>query len=182
LFQNTVAKGWNQHLTNIFGTYGITWFYVVIAITLLKALFSALAVSTAVSASMAAPPILSVLPGLLSEYVPGFASTLQASLGLQLFLAVLMAPIFEEIIFRLLPLTLVKRSHPEVILAVQLGVCGVIFGWVHGSPINILIQGVGGFMLGRLYMKNNSSMLAAWGSTALVHAMYNLTVILAWGA
>lgn len=177
MFGSKQAEGWREHVTNIVGTYGLTWFWVVLVLTLLKAFLTG-----SVTATVTQAPILSVLPGLLSEYFPAMGSKLQSGSAFYWFLAVFCAPVFEEILFRLLPLTLVQRSRPEVIFAVQLAVCGVIFGWIHGSPLNIFIQGFGGFMLGRLYMKNASSMLVSWGSCALVHAMYNMTVLLVWSS
>jgi hypothetical protein len=50
----------------------------------------------------------------------------------------------------------------------------VLFAWVHGSTTNILIQGVGGFFFGWVYIKNGYS----YWSAILAHALYNFTVML----
>jgi membrane protease YdiL (CAAX protease family) len=59
-----------------------------------------------------------------------------------------------------------------------LGVCGIVFGMMHGQPINIFIQGVVGLCLGWLYVKNDESQLASYLSCVLVHAAYNFTIIM----
>ena len=179
MFDRKIAFSRNDQIKNILVTYGLCWFWVAIVATSIKYLMLSIGVGAEL---VSQPPILSVLPNMLNEHWPEFAVVVQGSIFLRIFLILIFAPVFEEIVFRLFPLTLVQRSRPEVIFAVQLAICGVIFGYMHGSPLNVFIQGVLGFMLGRLYIANSSSMRASWGSCAAVHAMYNLTVLLVWSA
>ena len=50
----------------------------------------------------------------------------------------------------------------------------IIFGLVHGGPINVLIQGVGGLFLSYAFLINNRSYLSA----VILHALYNGMILL----
>lgn len=158
------AKVWN-----IFATYGAAWLWVCVFVT---------AMSAAAGATAAAIPPLSVAFS-WAEWFPPIAQYLRASPGATLFMGLIFAPVFEEAVFRLLPLTLVGDKSPEKVRAVQIAVCGILFGIIHGHPINVFIQGFVGYMLGVLYMKNRSSQFTAYISCVFVHAAYNFTVLVA---
>lgn len=160
---------WWRHAKNIFTAYGVSWLWVLLVVNLLQALFA----NNALPANL---PYLSVMYSWLTD-VPWFKEVLAASPMLSLFLVLVFAPFIEEIIFRL-PLTFFVGKKVEYQRVYVLAACGVIFGWLHGSPINVFIQGFTGMMLGWLFLKNYSSQWAAYISCVLVHFLYNLTVTL----
>ncbi|HTM68309.1 MAG TPA: CPBP family intramembrane glutamic endopeptidase [Candidatus Binatia bacterium] len=167
--EQPTRRSFRDLVWNIFATYGASWLWVS---------YLVLALSASIGATHARMPVVSVTFHLLS-FFPPVAAFLQASPGTAVFMGLVFAPVFEEMVFRMLPLTLVRGKSPETIRAVQLAVCGVLFGIAHGSPINVFIQGFVGYMLGRLYMKNHNSQFTAYVSCVLVHAAYNFTVLAA---
>jgi len=156
---------------NALATYGLSWFWVTVVLSLLHAL----SLSSVLSSKI---PHLSVSVSLL-KYFPEVADVVMASPGLTLFMVLVFAPVIEEAIFRLLPLTIVQLVRkPQLTRAVLIVVCGIAFGLAHGHPLNVFIQGFAGLMLGHLYLKNARSQLSSYLSCVAVHAMYNLTVIM----
>lgn len=86
------------------------------------------------------------------------------------FFACIFAPLWEEAVFRHFALTLVKGSSnfkKNIVPIVILTSC--IFGYLHGSIINMLIQGVAGLVLSAVYIRNGFSY---WSSVSL-HALWN---------
>ncbi|MFC1612318.1 lysostaphin resistance A-like protein [Patescibacteria group bacterium] len=60
-----------------------------------------------------------------------------------------------------------KSMYPIVIIS------SIIFGLAHGGPINLFLQGVGGFLLSYVYFKNGRCLASAmW-----LHALFNGTLI-----
>jgi len=161
---------WREMLVNVFGTYGVKWLWVTIIVSILSAIFSETLVGSHIPIFSATVSVLGYF-GLWDQY---FA----ANTGLTVFMLVFFAPFIEEALFRMLPLTLVQNSRPQIVRAVLIAVCGIIFGWLHGSPFNVFIQGVGGIMLGCLYLANSRSQFTSYISCVFVHAMYNMTVLL----
>ena len=155
---------------NIFATYGCSWLWVCYVVMLLAA-----AVGGSIGVGV---PALSVTFHVLS-FFPPVTAFLQASPGTAVFMALVFAPVFEEAVFRMLPLTFVRDKHPDKVRAVQIVICGILFGIIHGHPVNIFIQGFVGYMLGRLYMKNGNSQFTAYISCVVVHAAYNFSVMAA---
>lgn len=85
--------------------------------------------------------------------------------------ACVVAPFAEELIFRHLPLQIASRyKNFDQIKWYLVGVLAVIFGWLHGSYFNVLVQGVVGFFMGWVYIKNKMSYLSAVGA----HFLWNL--------
>jgi len=166
-------RHWLRHVRNIFAAYGISVLWVVIVVNILQALLAPAVAEPSI-------PVLSVMFAWLDSF-PTLAAAVKASPGLSVFMAVVFAPFVEEALFRMLPLTLVQTSRPQVVRAVVIAVCAIIFGWAHGSPLNVFIQGFVGLMLGWLYLKNATSQWASYISCVMVHAMYNLTVIISGG-
>jgi len=86
----------------------------------------------------------------------------------------LIAPIFEEFIFRWIPLRLLRDS--DILEGDRkwfvIAILGIIFGWVHGGYFNIYIQGVAGFFFGWVYIKNNNS----YWSAVVTHFLYNFMI------
>lgn len=85
--------------------------------------------------------------------------------------ALVMAPLIEEIIFRVAPIGLVKDKpeliYPTIILS------SALFGYLHYGAMSWPIQGVLGFILSVIYLKNGYS----YWSVVLLHFMWNAYVI-----
>jgi len=112
------------------------------------------------------------------------------SLAVSILFAVIIAPLWEETVFRLLPLRFGLRYrdkeqelHPGItekigkfpVWLLILVVCFIIFGLAHGGPLNLFIQGVGGLFLAYVYLRNGRSF---WSAVAL-HALYNGVIVAA---
>lgn len=87
--------------------------------------------------------------------------------------ACILAPVGEELVFRHFPMQVVKASGKDSLYWPVILLSSVIFGWLHGGPFNLLIQGVFGVILCILYVKNNFSVV----STMVVHALWNFLVL-----
>jgi len=95
------------------------------------------------------------------------------------FQALIWAPFFEELLYRVLPLSLAAawdKGDGRLIRFTMIAFCGVLFGLGHGSVVSILFQGVLGYMLARLFVKNYTSMVGAYLSCVFVHFAYNYTL------
>ena len=69
------------------------------------------------------------------------------------FLACVFAPVWEEIAFRYIPLTIAIRYFKKSFIQITIG-SAIFFGYIHGSPINIMIQGVWGLLFSIVYIRN----------------------------
>lgn len=93
----------------------------------------------------------------------------------------LLAPVFEELFFRFIPLEthkLVTRDSSEAVqLKSQVLVVlfsSLLFGWAHGHGFtSILVQGVCGLGFAYVYIKNGYSYL----SSVILHSLWNLTCL-----
>ena len=84
------------------------------------------------------------------------------------------APLFEEMLFRVVPITIAKNLGRHYIFPVILG-SSILFGYAHGiNSISLMFQGVGGFILSILYIKNGF----CYFSVVLLHFMWNFYVFM----
>jgi|SRR5690606_37319882 len=90
----------------------------------------------------------------------------------EFFFSCVLAPLWEEVVFRVIPIHLAYKLGEDAVLPIII-FTSIIFGLGHGGPANILIQGVFGFILSLLYIKNNYS----YWSVVLLHSMWNATCI-----
>lgn len=89
------------------------------------------------------------------------------------FYACIMAPLWEELAFRVIPISIARKFGEQFIIPVVL-LSSLIFGWGHGGGTNsLLIQGVGGLLLSAVYIKTNYNY---WCVVAM-HAAWNTWVI-----
>jgi membrane protease YdiL (CAAX protease family) len=88
------------------------------------------------------------------------------------FFSCIFAPLWEELVFRHAPLQVAKKLDPSYLLPIVF-VSSAFFGWLHGGAVNIMFQGVGGFIMALVYIKNGYSI---W-STITLHFLWNLHVI-----
>lgn len=86
-----------------------------------------------------------------------------------------LAPISEEIIFRHLPLRVLKAAGKEKeLLLPSILFTSTVFGLMHQGYYSLLIQGVGGLIFSVVYIKNGYSLY----SSILSHALWNATLTL----
>jgi membrane protease YdiL (CAAX protease family) len=88
-----------------------------------------------------------------------------------------LAPLIEELIFRETPLRRTLNTYwteqRKVVVTSTIFALSVIFGYLHGSVLNIFLQGVGGLVLSWVYLANNRSYLSA----VITHSLYNTTLV-----
>jgi len=85
----------------------------------------------------------------------------------------LVAPLVEELIFRHIPISLLKDTQLFKDKSIYfIAILGIIFGAIHGGFYNILIQGVAGFAFGWVYLKNGMS----YWSAVSAHFLYNFMI------
>lgn len=86
------------------------------------------------------------------------------------FIACLVAPVWEELLYRYGPLTIARKFNKEYVLPV-LVMSSCLFGWAHGDcQEGVMIQGVMGFVFGCVYIKNGFSL----ASSIFLHFLWNL--------
>ena len=89
------------------------------------------------------------------------------------FYACIMAPLWEELAFRVIPISIARKFGDQFIIPVVL-LSSLIFGWGHGNGTNsLLMQGIGGLILSCVYIKTGYNY---WCSVAL-HCAWNVWVI-----
>ncbi len=86
-----------------------------------------------------------------------------------------LAPILEELIFRLLPISafiIVIKYFPKIekLKWHFIAFLAIIFGLAHNGYWSIYLQGVGGFLYGWLYFKNKYG----YPSAVIAHSLWNL--------
>lgn len=87
-----------------------------------------------------------------------------------LFFGCVWAPIWEELAFRVVPVTIARTLNQEAVLPVVF-LSSIIFGWAHNfGPVSLLFQGFMGFAFSVMYIKNNY----CYASAVTLHSMWNL--------
>ena len=90
------------------------------------------------------------------------------------------AAMIEEVIFRHVPLliaVLMYGKSPRIIGVMV--VSSIIFGLIHGGPLNLVFQGVGGFFLSIIFLKCGGFQmrpLKALFASTTAHFLYNLII------
>lgn len=159
---------------NVLAAYGTSWFWAVIAVGIIASLVAATGTPTDASAKMG---FLSVMFSWLPS-IPVVGEFMAQSPGIFIFMALIFAPFVEEAVFRYFPLTFAIDCDKRKLRAVLIVVCGIFFGLAHGHAFNVFIQGVVGYILGLLYVKNHRSQIGAYFSCVALHSMYNFTVLM----
>ncbi len=123
----------------------------------------------------------SVSVGLLFR-IPWLQAVLRENPMLVAFMTLVAAPLIEEAVFRMMPLTLFEKRSPQFLRMVVVCFGGVFFGALHGIrdhdfSFHILFQGFVGMMLGFLYLKNGPNQLASYFTCVAMHSAYNLTIL-----
>jgi membrane protease YdiL (CAAX protease family) len=110
--------------------------------------------------------------GKFIDTLKGFGSLLRPR-SIDYFSALILAPIWEEYIFRHIPLKWVSSFNNKDYTWAVMVITSVIFGIVHGGPSHIFIQGVVGLVSAWLYFKNDKS----YWSCVVYHMSYNAYVM-----
>ena len=103
---------------------------------------------------------------LFREFMNGYSIHIS-----NLFFMVIVAPIWEETLFRHIPITIGKKYFPKVLVEIIIG-SSIIFGWIHGDVTNIIVQGFIGLTLCFVYIK------LGLRYAILSHAIWNFTCFL----
>jgi len=90
------------------------------------------------------------------------------------FFACIMAPIIEEVLFRMTPISILKASGKKELIIPGILFTSIIFGLMHDGAISILLQGVFGLVASMLYIKNNYS----YWSSVILHFAWNTALTL----
>ncbi|MFA6603390.1 MAG: CPBP family glutamic-type intramembrane protease [Patescibacteria group bacterium] len=163
---------WRRMALDLLAAYGANWIWVMVVFCLL----GAVAGQSLLPYSL---PYFSASFWLLVRFCGD--DFLVGRPSLVLFFVLFCAPIVEEALFRMLPLEIVRNKRPEAAGVVVIIVCGVLFGLAQAVPQGMLIQGVGGMILGGLYLRNSQNQFAAYFSCVFVHALCNFTVAMTAG-
>jgi membrane protease YdiL (CAAX protease family) len=94
--------------------------------------------------------------------------------AIDFFFGCLIAPLIEEVLFRHLPLQIIKATGKDRLLIPTILFTSIVFGLMHQGSISILIQGVAGFIMSVLYLRNNYSY---WSSVCL-HFLWNTMLLI----
>ena len=119
--------------------------------------------------------IISVNIAIFTNLFPFYDTKLAVKdVGLQQIIrGLIIAPLGEELIFRLVPISLLKNT--EIFKEGKwyiIAIIAAIFGYMHGGYYNIYIQGIAGFAFGWVYIKNGMS----YWSAVLTHFLYNFMI------
>lgn len=102
--------------------------------------------------------------------IPSFIPNKSTVTVIGLFFGCVWAPLWEELAFRVVPITLAKVISAEAVLPVVF-LSSLLFGWGHNhGPVSLLFQGVTGFIISVVYIKNNYCYFSVVG----LHAFWNL--------
>ncbi|MBQ7364657.1 MAG: CPBP family intramembrane metalloprotease [Clostridia bacterium] len=106
-----------------------------------------------------------VFPELLESYNESMSSTTEINWVSQILMVSVGAPLVEELIYRNMALTNMRKSmHPMLAVAIT----SVIFGVVHGNFLQIIYAAALGFVFGFLFVRTDSIFPSLIG-----HAVFN---------
>lgn len=148
-------------IKNILFAWSINIFYILIAFSFLTWMFDVDSVTSWIQSTC-----------FTSSYSLDTISLLYGNFA-AFFMACIFAPIWEEAAFRFFPIQLAKSSKDKAkILLPIVIISSIVFGICHGSIINIMIQGAGGFILAWVALKNND-----FWSSVIAHAIWNWMIM-----
>lgn len=121
-------------------------------------------------------PISGPFFGELYEMFSGMMETMGSNLPMMMIMAVVMAPIFEEIVFRGIIMKGLINKGWKPLNAIWLS--SIIFGLVHGNPWQFAGAVLLGYVLGLVYFRTKSLLMPM-----LLHAFNNAisTILIAYG-
>ncbi|MEK7131884.1 MAG: CPBP family glutamic-type intramembrane protease [Patescibacteria group bacterium] len=99
-------------------------------------------------------------------------------------IVIVVAPLLEEVVFRgICPAVSDDNGKLKPkLLFIVLGWSFIGFGLAHGHGLfSLMVQGVGGLLLARLWFCNGPNMRESYFSCVAAHSLYNISVvIIAW--
>lgn len=87
------------------------------------------------------------------------------------FTLVVFAPVIEEFLFRLLPIKIGRIFGKKFLFLMIFLVSFILFGWIHGGPQYILIQGVSGLIFAYAFLKKGG-----YWTSVFAHATHNFVI------
>ena len=108
------------------------------------------------------------------EMLRGIRMSIFAPRASDYFSAIILAPIWEEYVFRYIPLKWVSTFNNKDYTWAVMVLSSFLFGIAHGGVNHVFIQGVVGLISAWLYFANGKS----YWSCVVFHAMYNTFAIL----
>ena len=157
---------------DVMATYGASWLWVVFLTNALRGIVRS------AESSLDTMPMLGVIMSWL-PHIPVTSAFLSQNKGFAVVTVLVFAPLLEEAFFRYHMLTWARHYSARMVRATLLVCCGLTFGILHGSILNVFLQGVIGLFFGLLYLKYANQPFKAYFSSVLVHSMYNFTVLMA---
>jgi len=117
---------------------------------------------------------------LVGRYIAGFKMS-----GSDMILVYFFSVQIEELIFRVIPFFLsfiIFKRAPDIFYKTAVAlmlffISTIIFGILHGGLVNILVQGVGGFILGIVYLRcggYSGKVLKPFAVASILHFIYNI--------
>lgn len=182
MFQSAEHKKLSTIVLDILVTVALARLCVFVAISIFKA--SGLAANIDLSHT----PLLGVstnylLPGFHFNSEQGLTSSWEV---MGFLIAVVGAPFVEELVFRwFVCRSLASDNQMELIsvpegkgLGIVLVGSFIVFGILHGQGyFSLMVQGVGGLLLARLWFRNGPDLKTAYFSCVAAHSLYNLSVV-----
>lgn len=145
--------GFLKRVRNIVIAYVICWFWVYYAATFQEWIFG-----THIA-----------LKDLLLQFP--FKREYNHPIAVDFYLSCFLAPLWEELVFRHLPLQFAKRNT-YLLLPIMLA-SAALFGWCHDKAPSLAIQGVSGFIFSVLYVRNGFH----YWSSVFIHFLWNLVIL-----
>lgn len=92
-------------------------------------------------------------------------------------LLLIMAAAFEELIFRVIPMSFALSLENDYVVLITVLISSMLFGWTHGGWINVLLQGFGGLTLCLCFLKCggfSGNFPKAFLCSTTLHALMNM--------
>lgn len=88
--------------------------------------------------------------------------------------------LFEEVMFRLLPIYFILTRDLDKYILHAIIISSIVFGYIHGSALNILTQGFTGMILSIVFLKCGGffeDFAKGTLSSTFAHVIFNLVII-----
>lgn len=181
MFSSAGNNTFGSRVREVLAAVAMMWFCMLAAVALFKA------IGFAKVGQLGSMPLLGVTTSYLfhSHYFTLEHASVSPFVVMGVLIIVLGAPIMEEIVFRGFFCGYVAsdddgKIKPRGVWMVLAG-SFIFFGLAHGNGyFSLMVQGVGGLLLARLWFRNGPNMWAAYLSCVAAHSLYNTSVLATW--
>lgn len=178
MFQSANNNTFGAKAREVLATVALMWLSMLLVVSFFK--FVGLA-----SVDFTSTPVLGAT---LNNWLDSHSLTLGEALTspfvvIQVLIIILGAPFLEEVLFRgffcgFLASDDSGTLKPRGVFAVLAG-SFILFGLAHGHGyFSVLLQGVGGLFLARLWFRNGPNQRESYFSTVAAHSLYNISVVI----